>query len=177
MNEGRPLEVLTSRLTLRPFHEMDVVEVRRIWTEPDVRRFLFDDQCVSPERVAIMLAESQVGFEAKSFGIWVARPRGDEVPIGTVGYWPFHDPDVCEIFWALAPEHWGRGLATEMSSALLRWGFDELGLPFIRASMDAPNLSSLAVAERLGMQRERGNEGESLIHYRLDPPEAGSERD
>jgi ribosomal-protein-alanine N-acetyltransferase len=177
MNTERPLEILTSSLVLRPIDEADVVDVRHIWNAPDVRRFLFDDQCVSPERVALMLAASRAGFESRTFGIWVARVRGDDAPIGTGGFWPFHDPDVAEIFWALVPEHWGRGLATEMSRALIRWGFDELGLPCIRASMDAPNVASLAVAERLGMRRERPKEGDGPIRYRLDPPKPGSEHD
>jgi RimJ/RimL family protein N-acetyltransferase len=59
-----------------------------------------------------------------------------------------------EIGWSLHPDAQGRGLATEGARAMLRVGFDELGLHRITAGCDPRNVASLRVMERLGMRRE-----------------------
>jgi RimJ/RimL family protein N-acetyltransferase len=59
------------------------------------------------------------------------------------------------LFWALAPEHRGRGYATEAARALLHYGFETLRLRRIVATTSHDNLASAAVMARLGMRVER----------------------
>ena len=59
-----------------------------------------------------------------------------------------------EIGWSLHPDAQGRGFATEGARAMLRLGFEELGLHRIVAGCDQRNTASLKVMERLGMRRE-----------------------
>ena len=59
-----------------------------------------------------------------------------------------------EIGYVLNPEHAGKGYATEAGSALLRLGFDELGLHRITGRLDARNTASARVLEKLGLRRE-----------------------
>src|SRR3954452_12235253 len=55
-----------------------------------------------------------------------------------------------EVGYELHPDHWGRGYATEAAGAMLRLGFEELGLRRITARIDAENPASAAVLRRLG---------------------------
>jgi RimJ/RimL family protein N-acetyltransferase len=59
-----------------------------------------------------------------------------------------------EVGYALHPDFWGRGLATEGARAMLEIAFDTLHLHRVIARIDARNAGSAAVLERLGMRRE-----------------------
>jgi RimJ/RimL family protein N-acetyltransferase len=56
-------------------------------------------------------------------------------------------------FW-VGVEHWRQGYATEAAEALLRYGFDTLGLNRIYAHHMVRNPASGRVLEKAGMKRE-----------------------
>jgi RimJ/RimL family protein N-acetyltransferase len=56
-----------------------------------------------------------------------------------------------ELLYGLYQNFWGRGLATEAARAVLRFGFEEVGLEEILACADLDNPASVRVMERLGM--------------------------
>jgi RimJ/RimL family protein N-acetyltransferase len=64
----------------------------------------------------------------------------------------------------LAREAWGFGYATEAASAVVRDGFDRVGLAEILASTVPPNVRSRRVMEKLGM---RHHPAEDFDHPRL----------
>lgn len=59
------------------------------------------------------------------------------------------------LFWALLPEHWGNGYATEAARAMVSYAFEELHLLRIVATTEHDNHQSVAVMRRLGMTIER----------------------
>jgi len=59
-----------------------------------------------------------------------------------------------EVGWVMNPSHSGRGYATEAAHAILHLAFDRLGLHRVTARIDARNVLSLRLADRLGMRRE-----------------------
>jgi RimJ/RimL family protein N-acetyltransferase len=59
-----------------------------------------------------------------------------------------------EIGYALYPEWWGRGFATEMARGLVRMGFGELGCRSLVAITRPDNLGSRHVLEKAGLQYE-----------------------
>ena len=52
------------------------------------------------------------------------------------------------------PDHTGKGYASEAARAAIEFAFAELGAHRVRASLDALNVSSAKVCERLGMRLE-----------------------
>ena len=71
-------------------------------------------------------------------------------------------PDDVEVAWRLAHEHWGHGYATEAATGWLDHAFGPLGLPQVISITDPPNLRSLAVMRRLGMEFDREAEIEDM---------------
>ena len=61
-----------------------------------------------------------------------------------------------EIGWRLAPEFWGKGIATEAALGWLDYGFRTLGLPRIVSFAVAGNSRSTAVMRRIGMAEVEG---------------------
>jgi ribosomal-protein-alanine N-acetyltransferase len=59
------------------------------------------------------------------------------------------------LFWALFPEHWGHGYATEAAAAMIAYAFEQLRLRRIVATTEHENTRSINVMRRLGMRLER----------------------
>lgn len=149
------LEIETDRLRLRPFGSADADEIHRLWTDPGVRKYLWDDEVISREQAEAAIAESIAHFQDAGLGLWAASLREEPEVIGFCGYWFFRDPPELELLYGVATKHWGRGFATEMARALIRYGFDKLALDRIVASTDAPNIASVRVMEKCAMRFDR----------------------
>ena len=140
----------TERLVLRPVTTDDHAAVLAHWTQPDVRRFLFDGAALSGVEVAETIEESIGDFAARGFGVWLIELGSATGLIGTAGLRPLGSSGL-EIFYSLAPGAWGHGYATEAARAVVEYGLGPLGLPEVLAEVDEGNAASVAVVRRLGM--------------------------
>lgn len=59
-----------------------------------------------------------------------------------------------EVGWAVHPNEWGKGYATETAWHMMDWGFRELDIHRIVAFCHASNLASVRVMEKLGMHQD-----------------------
>jgi len=146
----------TERLVLRPVTTDDHAALLAHWTQPDVRRFLFDGAALSAAEVTETIGESVADFAARGYGIWLielgsgAALAGSAPLVGTAGLRPLEESGL-EIFYSLAPGAWGRGYATEAARAVMEYGLGPLRLPEVLAEVDEGNIASVAVVKRLGM--------------------------
>ena len=147
----------TERLVLRPVTADDHAALLAHWTQPDVRRFLFDGAAPSAAEVAETIEESMGDFAARGFGVWLIElgtaadlDRTAAGLVGTAGLRPLEGSGL-EIFYSLAPGAWGHGYATEAARAVVEYGLGPLGLPEVLAEVDEGNAASVAVIKRLGM--------------------------
>jgi RimJ/RimL family protein N-acetyltransferase len=150
-----PIE--TERLLLRPLRADDLDAFHAIHAFADVVRYLYFD---SPSReVARGMLEKRVRhFEILGEGdklLLALELRGGGGMIGDVSLtWLSEEHQQGEIGFALHPDQQGKGLAREAAEAMLRLGFENLGLHRILGRLDARNAASAKVLERLGMRRE-----------------------
>lgn len=150
---ARPAGLRTARLHLRPLREPDVDALHALWTQPSLRRFLWDDRRLTREQTRDAVAQSAWWFEQQGYGLWAAHD-GEGALVGFCGYGFFRDEHELELLYGVDEQQWMRGYAREMAQALVAYGFDTLGLGEIRASTDAPNLGSQRVLRRLGFVRD-----------------------
>jgi ribosomal-protein-alanine N-acetyltransferase len=158
--------VRTDRLLLVPFCRDDVDVLHAIWTDADVRRYLWDDLVIPRSRAAETVDAAIAAAQVTGVGMWTIR--GIEAPDVVVGFCGLRyfdatahrtsggDSDVAdgctvELLYGLLPQYWRRGRATEASKAVLRYAFCELGLPRVFADADRGNVESFGVMVRLGM--------------------------
>lgn len=165
-----PHEIVTGRLCLRPLTPADADALHRLLIQPGVRRYLLDDEVIARDRAQFFIDTSVASFAANGHGLWKASIRGSEALVGFCGFWRFHEPPRLELLYGLGDEHCGKGFATEMAAAMIRYGFETLGFDQIEASTDAPNAASVAVMGRAGMTFwKRGvTDGRDTIYYAAD---------
>jgi ribosomal-protein-alanine N-acetyltransferase len=153
------VRIETERLQLRPCSQDEVDDLHRLWTDPHVRKFLWDDQIIARETVVEVIESSRESFAADGFGLWVVSRKEDPRLIGFCGLRYFAGPQdgkrPVELLYAIAPEYCGMGLATEAAVAVVRRGFEKNGLARIYAGADPPNSASFRVMEKVGMRYER----------------------
>lgn len=116
------------------------------------------------------IAGSDARFGVSGAGLWSARLRHAPRIIGFAGFRPFFEPPQLQLLYGLLPEYQGRGLATEAARAMCGYAFRRLGFSRVAASIDAPNVASARVLERLGMTI-RNSTGEApldTVHYGLE---------
>jgi ribosomal-protein-alanine N-acetyltransferase len=159
----------TERLRLRPLTPDDVDDLHRLWVEPGVRRYLWDDEVIPRERVAAIVEESVASFESRGYGLWAVSPLAGEALLGFCGFWLFHEPPRLELLYGVAPAHWNRGFATEAARAVMRYGFEELSFERVEASTDAANAASARVMERIGMTfwKRELTDGLDTVYYAI----------
>ena len=160
----------TERLLLRPLVHEDIDALQRFYNEPEVRRYLWDNQRVSTETVRQVVEESEACFRelgAGFFAIEMVDAPGKLV--GFCGFRRFEGSDQPEILFGILPEYWGKGLVTEAASAVLRHGFENCGMQRVIGATDTPNQASVRVMQRLGMffHERREYHGLDTVFYEL----------
>ena len=164
-------EIQTPRLRLRPAGEPDIEPLHRLWTEPEVRRFLWDDEVIPLDRARSVVLDSIEHWSSRRFGLWTLAPSADAPLVGFCGFRPAEWADAPELLFGLSATHWGRGLALEAARAAATYAFDTLGVTLVVAATDPPNTASVRVLERLGMRFERQGQLQGLetLFFRLGP--------
>ena len=119
------------------------------------------------EQIALMAAH----WEREGFGWYAFCDRGGGSLVARGGPHRCHvgGNDEVEIGWAVVPERWGQGIATELGAASLEIAFGPLALPDVVSFTLPDNLASRRVMEKLGFRFERGTVHAGLPHvlYRL----------
>ena len=149
--------LVTERLRLRPHHEDDLDDLVAFHSLPEVVRYVpWPVRDREQTRAAL---HAKLGRDAlRAPGEWLVLAvelRATGRVVGEVLLkW---DSDVSrqgELGFALHPDAQGKGLGAEAAQAMLRLGFDELGLHRISAVCIAGNERSARLLTRLGMRQE-----------------------
>lgn len=96
-------------------------------------------------------------WERHGFGMWLLRDRetGEMVGRGGLQYTYTAGLNDVEAGWAIVPERWGQGLASELAQACVEVGFEQVGLLEIIAFTLPSNLASRRVMEKAGFRYDR----------------------
>lgn len=146
----------TDRLRLQPFTNEDTDNLHRMWTEPWMRKYLWDDAIIPRETAVEVVQCSLNSFAEYGLGYWTISFKEELGIIGFCGLRHFHEASdtgerEVEVMYGINREHCGKGLATEAARATLSYGFEQIGLERIYAGADPPNEVSFSVMERIGM--------------------------
>ncbi|MGO9115378.1 MAG: GNAT family N-acetyltransferase [Thermoguttaceae bacterium] len=159
--------LLAEAITPLHFHDLHCLN-----SDPQVVKTLASiGKPLSEEATREQIEQNVNHWRQQGFGYWVFHRKSDGAFIGRGGL-KTHQIDGKEVIglaYAVKPDFWNRGFATEMSAASLDVGFAHLGFPEIGSWTLPVNLASQRVMEKLGFRYERDFEFVGLPHrfYRL----------
>ena len=151
----------TDRLTIPPWTLDDLDAAFALHGDPVVMRYVGDGQpFLNVDRTRAFL-ERTIGRypETPGLGLWAVVERATSSVIGCALLQPVAETgkserDV-EVGYYLAQSAWGKGYATEIDRALVRYGFETLRLPRIIGLVYPANPPSRRVLEKAGLHYER----------------------
>jgi [ribosomal protein S5]-alanine N-acetyltransferase len=145
----------TQRLVLRRFTPEDLEALATIQADDEVMRFFGGPR--SKVEVARGLERLLAHYQRFDFGKWAVVLRDSGALIGRCGpsVEAIEGREEVELGYLLARRHWGQGLASEATRAALDHCRGQLALRRLVSIVDPLNQPSHAVAQRIGMRRER----------------------
>ncbi|MEU5692994.1 GNAT family protein [Actinosynnema sp. NPDC020468] len=147
--------IRTERLSLRPFDLDDRAALYSWQAREDVARYLYSAPRSVEESAASLAAKIAVGWPVPEGEMLSLAVERDGVVVGEAVLKHLSEQHrQGEVGYILHPDHHGFGYATEAARAVLRLGFEDLGLHRIAAVCHAGNDASWRVMEKLGMRRE-----------------------
>ena len=152
-----PLRLETKRLIIRPCKPDDLPQMQCFFSsEESTRYLLMSPEEQTPEAVKQLLETIIASYRTSEpiFALAITLKNKDEY-IGSCGLSKTPQGDV-EIYFALLPNHRGKGYAAEAMKKLFAYAFSELGLDRLVAGMHPDNLRSRRVADTLKMDYEDG---------------------
>lgn len=170
--------VQTARLLCERLAEDHTRELTSLFGDPRVARTATVDGLPESETVVAAKVRRYVAHWTRyGFGLWLLRDRASGAMVGRGGlqHTDVEGRDMVEIAWAIVPERWGEGLATELAHKSVEVAFGPLGLDELAVLTLTDNLPSRRVAEKAGFVYERDVDYVGLAHalYRLRRVGAG----
>ncbi|MGN7177121.1 GNAT family N-acetyltransferase [Paenibacillus sp. FSL R5-0490] len=141
------MELKTERLIIRKFTSEDWQAVYEYTANPDVMRYI--PEGVFTEEAAKEFIRKNIE-KAEHFPVFI---EGD-ILIGHIGFHKYFGNHTYEIGWVFNPKFYNKGYASEAAYAVLKYGFEKLGLHRIIATCQPENPPSYRVMEKIGMRRE-----------------------
>ena len=147
-----PFPIRTRRLSIRPLTPADGADVYAVFAAPEVMRHWNSAPPADLVEAGEWAAHLHDMQRRLGYAQWRVADRATGRLVGIAGLQPLDGgPDV-ELTYALAPDAWGRGYATETGAAALGFAFEEAGLERVVAIARPENGASVAVLRKLGLR-------------------------
>ena len=145
----------TERLLLRGFKEQDLNQYAVMCSQKQFRQYLGNGKILSKEETWESMSSALGHWHLRGYGVWALERKSDNLLIGHAGLLnPEGWPGV-EVCWALSPEHWGNGYATEAAKETVRWAFANLKTDTLISLIYPNNSASIKVSARIGQKFQK----------------------
>lgn len=127
----------------------------KLRTDPSVMKYLDTAMPKHVDQIKSKIQENIDSFDQKQGIPWVVISKDTDTAIGYASIWRIdHKNHRGEVGYALLPDYWGIGLATEAMEAIIKFGFEMVGLHTMMANTNPENIASQGLLSKLGFQRE-----------------------
>jgi ribosomal-protein-alanine N-acetyltransferase len=146
----------TERLILRPFTLTDAPDVQRLAGDRDVASTTMHIPHPYEDGMAEeWIAAYQERFDRGEQVRFAITHREQGYLIGAIDLWAINRQyEKAEMGYWIGTTYWNLGYCTEAASAVLRYGFEILGLNRIYATHFSRNPASGRVMQKIGMKHE-----------------------
>jgi len=145
----------TERLLLREITLADKEEMFRLHSNADVQKYTGEPIVESMEEMEAAIRTRVTDYRKYGYGRWATFLKDGMQFVGWAGLAYLPEFDEIDLGYRFLPKYWGLGIATEVSHAILSYGFDKLELKRIIAIAMKENKASIRVMKKVGMEFER----------------------
>ena len=149
-------EFSTTRLIIRRMVLDDAPELYFLRSDDMVMRYLAKDKEASVESTRAFIEKMDKGIDNNENILWgIAFKENPRKLVGTICLWQFQPENSrCEIGYVLHPDQWKKGIMKEAATAIIKYGWEALGLHSMEAHIDPENKASAALLLSLGFEKE-----------------------
>jgi RimJ/RimL family protein N-acetyltransferase len=150
----------TDRLRLRGHTIEDAPNVRALWSDPEVTRYIGGRPQTAEECWSRLLRYAG-HWSLLGFGYWILEEKATGDFVGEVGFSNYQrdiEPAlgaIPEVGWVLTPPKHGMGYATEAVHAVLDWGREHFGPTEVACLIDPDHHASIHVAQKCGFEKRQ----------------------
>lgn len=144
----------TDRLLMRRLVPGDLGDFYALYRDPEIRRY-FPEGTLTLEETREELRWFLNGHpDHPELGLWATIHKPSGAFIGRCGLlpWTINGVDEVEIAYLIAKPWQRQGLGAEAARALVRYGFETLGLKRLIALIDPEHKASIRTAEKAGLR-------------------------
>jgi [ribosomal protein S5]-alanine N-acetyltransferase len=143
----------TQRLLFRGIRDADIDLLVGMLASPKVTQWLFSGAPMDTISARLFI-EKEFTFGDKLIGLGTLCEKTPDRFIGFAGIIPcrYLDVEDFEFGFALNEDSWGKGYATEIGQAQIKYSFANLPVDRLLALAHPRNLASLKVIEHIGMR-------------------------
>lgn len=146
----------TEHLNLRPFTLADAGHIVELLNQPSFIRFIGDRGVRTAAEAEKYLTDGPLkSYEQNGFGLWLVEEKVTHAFVGMCGLIKRPELEDVDIGYALLPEFWGHGLATEACAGVLAYARNHRQLKRLVAIVAPDNVASIRVLEKIGLTFER----------------------
>ena len=143
----------TERLALRRFTPADLNWLATLYSDPEVTRYLGGTKDRARTEELLNTRILRYDDEHPGLGVWMTVESATGTCLGFHLLNHIRGESIIQIGFTLAKSAWGKGFATEMAAAVLRYGFLDLKLPRIVGMANQQNYASQRVLLKVGLAR------------------------
>lgn len=146
------MRLQSERLLIRDWTLEDVPAAFEVYGDPEVMRYVGSgvaDESLEKTRMGIRRTIAR--DKDKPLGFWAVELLESREVIGGALLKHLPDRSDVEVGYHLGRKWWGQGYATEIATALLRYGFEQLGLEKIVGVTYPENVASQNVLQKAGL--------------------------
>jgi ribosomal-protein-alanine N-acetyltransferase len=145
----------TDRLHLRQVQPSDAEALFALRSDQAVMKFEGQEPHRSLEETHAMIRRLQAIYEQHEGLFWCITFKGEDTVIGSCTFWNFGPGfHYAEIGYDLNRAYWRQGITSEAVSAILTYGFTEMGLHRVEADVAPGNAASENLLLKLGFTYE-----------------------
>lgn len=149
------IEIETERLLLRELDYLDTDDLFEMDSDPEVHLFIENKPVQSIDEITKIIESLKVQYQENGIARWAVLDKLTNECVGWSGLKYFKQPlnnhtNFYELGYRFKKKHWGKGFATESSTAILDYGFKNLNTERIFAITDPKNANSKKVLKKLG---------------------------
>lgn len=145
----------TDRLLLVKISDAYQHDLFEIYSDPEVAKYDYFMPFTKKEQVGKLIEKINKEIKSEVEITWGIVLKENGKMIGTCCFGNFNNKARrTEIGYTIGKNSWGQGYATEATSEIIRYGFREMNLNRIEATITPDNSASVRVLEKLGFKTE-----------------------